>query len=139
MTRTRKNRRRISALAFVCLLIVTSITPAYAAKTIVRRVQFRPGTSSAVLKGSINHMEQIVYVLRANKGQTLKADITGTTPNNDVVFSIEGPGGKSLMGEEGDDYGTSWSGRLPETGDYRISIGMIESKSSQYTLKVSIH
>jgi hypothetical protein len=133
MTQTIKKSSRLATSVLVFLL-VASLAPSVGGKTITRRVQFKPGTSSAVLKGAIKKGEEIVYVLRAGKGQTLSASISGTTANNDVVFSITGPGGQSLM----DDIDTSFTGRLPETGDYRISVGMIESRYSQYTLKVSI-
>ena len=114
--------------AALCLLPVTT-------GAATRRVQFPRGSSWVTLKGTVKENEEVKYVLRARKGQTLTATLTSTTPNHDVVFSINGPGGQPLTG---DDVTTEWKGKLPKSGDYQISIGMIESKVSQYTLKINL-
>ncbi|HYE64196.1 MAG TPA: hypothetical protein VD966_01360, partial [Pyrinomonadaceae bacterium] len=91
--------RKISRCFFTFLIVLSltaTLSSAEPGQKIVRRVQFERGRTTVVLKGTIRHGQEIVYVLRASKGQTLTAHITATTPNNDVVFSIEGPGGREL-------------------------------------------
>jgi hypothetical protein len=126
------------ALIFYLALfaIAPSLSAQDAGKT-TRRIQFARGRTTATLKGQIKKNQEIVYLLRANKGQTLSVRVAAaSTPNHDVVFTINGPGNVSLM-EEGD-LNTEWSGELPATGDYAINLGMIESESSHFTLEVSV-
>lgn len=117
------------------LLLVFIVSPGSAqSKKIVKRVKFARGTSSTVKKGTIRSNQEVVYLVGARKGQQMKLSLTGKSANNDVVFTIEGPPGSDLA--EGPD--TKWNGKLPRTGDYKINIGLIESKSGSYTLEVVI-
>lgn len=118
------------------LLAFTSITIAGENGTIVRRVKFARGKTSTVLRGTIKKNQEVVFVLNANAGQMLTASVDASTPNNDVVFSISGPNG-SLMDAEME-ITTTWRGQLPANGEYRISMGVIESKSSRYAMKISV-
>jgi len=129
---------RLRVVIMLALIFTVQQTGAGQGGKIIKRVKFDPGSSSAALKGAINKGREVVYVLGARKGQRLEASIDGKSEANDVVFSITGPDGKSLMGREGDDYDTKWSGVLPKTGDYQLTVGTIESITAQYTLKVSI-
>ena len=101
----------------------------------VKRLKFAPGTSSAIVKGTVTKDDPVVYQFEAKKGQQLRVKLIGKAKNNDVVLGeIQAPGGESLMpGLE-----TSWSGKLPRTGLYSIGIGLIESKTGSYTLEVII-
>lgn len=101
----------------------------------VKRLKFAPGTSSAIVKGTVTKDDPVVYQLEAKKGQHMRVKLIGKAKNNDVVIGeIQAPGGESLM----PDLDTSWSGKLPRTGLYSIGIGLIESKSGSYTLEVII-
>ena len=106
------------------------------AGSLVRRVKFEKGRTTAVLKGNVKDGQEITYLLGAAKGQTMTVHLTGDAKNHDVVFSIVGPDGAPLMGEGEID--TDWTGELPAAGDYKIKVGLIESKSSAYTLEVMI-
>ena len=127
-------------------LLVLGVLPWFGAQpqaaraeaAISRRVHFKRGCLTIQLKGTLTLQKEVHYVVRARKGQTLEARVTGSTPNRDVVFSITSPGGKSLMGGLGEDYDNAWSGKLPKTGDYRIELGMIESAASRYTLTLTL-
>jgi hypothetical protein len=125
-----------SILFSLLFAAMTDSVSAQGGGKITHRVRFARGQNSAALKGKIKKNQEIIYTVRASKGQTLTARVTASTPNHDVVFTIEGPGNKALM-EEGD-LNTEWTGQLPESGDYQISLGMIESESSDYTLEVSV-
>ena len=125
-----------SILFFLLFAVISNSVSAQDGGKITHRVRFARGQSSATLKGKIKKNQEIIYTLGASKGQTLTARVTASTPNHDVVFTIEGPGNRALM-EEGD-LNTEWTGQLPESGDYQISLGMIESEFSDYTLEVSV-
>ena len=125
----------VSIFFFLLFTVVPSVS-AQEGEKITHRVRFARGQSSATLKGKIRKNQEIIYTLGASKGQTLTVRVTASTPNHDVVFTIEGPGSRAMM-EEGD-LNTEWTGQLPESGDYQISLGMIESDFSNYTLEVSV-
>ena len=130
---------KASRCAAIFCLVLFAVAPSLSAQgegKTTRRIQFQRGQSTARLKGKIRKSEEIVYLLRANEGQTLSVRVTASTPNNDVVFTLKGPNDAPLMAEG--DMDTEWSGQLPATGDYQISLGMIESEFSQYTLEVSV-
>jgi hypothetical protein len=101
------------------------------------RIRFKRGESSAVITGKIKNGNQVTYIVGAKAGQTLNIDVTDGGENNDVVFTITAPNGQTA-GEEGDDYYGEWRGELPQTGDYKLVFGAIESKNTNFTLYISI-
>lgn len=128
--------QRTAVFLLAILLAFTSIALAGGSGTIVRQVKFARGKTSTILRGVIKKHQEVVFVLNAKAGQTLTANVDASTPNNDVVFSISGPNG-SLMDAEVE-ITTTWRGQLPTDGEYRITMGMIESKSSRYAMMVSV-
>jgi hypothetical protein len=117
----------------LALVLSASVVEAGGHRT-VKRVKFQKGRTTAILKGTLHRGDEMIYVLGASEGQTLTAHITTSSPNHDVVFTVTGPGGTNLD----EDLTTDWSQTLPASGDYRISVGMIESKKANYTLEVTI-
>lgn len=124
----------ISFVIAVLLLLPLNAVHAQSTRT-VKRLKFAPGTSSAIVKGTVIKGDPVIYQFEAKKGQHMRVKLIGKAKNNDVVLAeIEAPGEESLMpGLE-----TSWSGKLPRTGLYGIAIGLIESKTGSYTLEVII-
>lgn len=109
------------------------------------RIRFARGKSSTVISGKIIGSEQIVYLVRARAGQTIKVEITEGAradggENNDAVFHIEAPDGSYPMGMSGElaELETGWSGKLKKTGDYKIIVGTIESEKVNFKMSVSI-
>lgn len=109
------------------------------------RIRFAPGKSSTVISGKIIGSEQIVYLVGARAGQTIKVEITEGAradggENNDAVFHIEAPDGSYPMGMSGElaELETGWSGKLKKTGDYKIIVGTIESEKINFKMSVSI-
>jgi hypothetical protein len=97
----------------------------FGAMASAKPVRFAKGATSAVMKGTASGI--VEYELRAREGQTMSVRISG----KNVAFEI-------ML----DDYtvacrGTSWSGELPGTGDYRISVIPVKGSTS-YELTVSI-
>jgi hypothetical protein len=109
------------------------------------RIRFAPGKSSTVISGKIIGNEEIVYLVGARAGQTIKVKITEGArtdggENNDAVFHIIAPDGSYPMGMAGEmaEFDTGWSGTLKKTGDYKIVVGTIESEKVNFKMSVSI-
>jgi hypothetical protein len=124
-----------AACALSAVLWGISLPAPALAKDFVRRVRFGRGRSTAVLTGAVARGDRDRYVLGAKAGQTMRASITAREKN--AVFTIYQPGGNPLPGtEEGTDR-TRWSGRLPKSGDYTISVGGTRGNAG-YTLRVTV-
>ena len=109
------------------------------------RIRFKPGASSAIVGGTaIGGGEEKTYLVGARAGQTMSVKITENSQYNDVVFHIIAPDGSFPMGTNGEgvdeqsEISTTWSGKLPKSGDYKIVIGTIESKKANFKMSVSI-
>ncbi|MDQ3748313.1 MAG: hypothetical protein M3367_04740 [Acidobacteriota bacterium] len=109
------------------------------------RIRFAPGKSSTVVSGKLIGSEEIVYLVGARAGQTIKVKITegGRTDgggNNDAVFHIVAPDGSYPMGMAGElaELETGWRGKLKKSGDYKIVVGTIESEKVNFKMSVSI-
>jgi hypothetical protein len=103
------------------------------------RIQFAPGATSATVHGTIEPPETggvtvgTGYVLRAQAGQTMEADIDSA--HGDILLSIVGADGQPLKRYHVG--GAYWQGTLPETQDYilrPVAIGQDDS----YMLTVTI-
>ena len=101
-------------------------------------VNFPPDFNAVTLRGRITRSEPVIYLVALKAGDVLSARITESNPNNDVVFSITSPRQRSLMGGEGDDYGTEWEGKLSETGAFTIRVGTIETEDSPFVLELEL-
>lgn len=127
--------KRLSSLVIALLLLLPLNAVHAQGNRNVKKLKFTPGTSSAIVKGTVSKNQQASYELEAKKGQQMRVKLIGKAKNNDVVLAeIQGPNGESLLRE----MDTSWSGRLAKTGNYTIAIGLIESKIGSYSLEVII-
>lgn len=104
-------------------------------QTTAKRISFKPGSSEAIVSGKITNGAPVIYLVSARKGQTLEFRVLEGGENNDVVGEVFAPGGRNLTGE---DYGTFWRGELPATGDYKISIGTIETENTNFKIQIAI-
>lgn len=95
-----------------------------------QRIQFKRGASSAQRKGGVARGEVAIYLINANKGQTMNVEIQSVEGN--AVFKVVDPNTNALVEEA-----KSWSGELPQKGDYQIVVGT-ERGGTSYTLSVSI-
>ncbi|MDQ3800411.1 MAG: hypothetical protein M3384_13260 [Acidobacteriota bacterium] len=100
-----------------------------------RRISFKPGSSEAVVSGKIVNGGAVIYLVNARKGQTLEFRVLEGGENNDVVGEVFAPNGRNLTGE---DYGTFWRGALPQSGDYKISVGTIETENTNFKIQIAI-
>ena len=124
------------AASLLVLLLVSA--PAWG-KTIV--VRFPKGRTTVILKGRTTGgpsesggMDPVTYRLRAKAGQTLTLHLTSAKKN--AVFGIWAPGMAPM--DEGQT-STDWSGTLPKTGNYEISVWPEdEATNTAFTLEVTI-
>lgn len=91
-------------------------------------IRFARRASSATVKGTTSEAQD--YVLQGREGQTMTVRLT-STPEGSAAFEI-------LI----DDYtvacqGTEWTGELPSTGTYRITV-LATDGSASYELNVGI-
>jgi hypothetical protein len=99
-----------------------------------QQIQFAPGSTSATVHGSVAPNASNDYVLQASAGQTLTVQIT--TSQGQVVVTITGADGKLLV----TDYvgNSTFSGVLPTSQDYTISVQSAGQSMAEYTLGISI-
>ncbi|MBV6627182.1 MAG: hypothetical protein KI793_30295 [Rivularia sp. (in: Bacteria)] len=95
------------------------------------RINFDTGTSSKTVKDSVVRGTRDIYLLNANKGQQMNVNITSLEDN--AVFDVISPNGKILQQEA-----KSWSGKLPQKGDYKIVVGGTRGNAS-YELTTEIN
>lgn len=128
---------------FICgqvllfIFLACSAAIAQGGKAEPNRIEFKRGTSSTTINGTVRGDEQAEYVLAAKKGQRLIIKLT-SVPAKSSVFQLLGPDNDTL----GLEFDANWdySGKLPETGDYFITVARPgQSKgTSRYKLSVSV-
>ena len=129
--------------AFICGLLlffpatVTTVVAQRGGKAEPNRIEFKRGMHSTTISGIVRDDEQAEYVLSARKGQLLTIKLT-SVPGKSSVFQILGEDNDTLGLEF--DANFNYSGVLPKTGDYFITVRRpTEAKGkSRYRLTISI-
>ncbi|HKS10790.1 MAG TPA: hypothetical protein VJS13_14660 [Pyrinomonadaceae bacterium] len=96
-----------------------------------RRVQFSRGSSSATVQGKVSIALPDQYLVGARAGQVMSVQLT--SPQKSVRFMVSSPQSTSLIA----DNARSWTGTLPETGDYHIIVDGDE-RGGTYSMTISI-
>ena len=95
--------------------------------------------SPATVRGFIGGESQDRYVIRARKGTTMTVLISWRKEeDNTAGFSVSPaapPDAEVLAGRESD-HGKRWTGKIPRTGDYVISV--TAHPSAHYKLRVTV-
>src|SRR5437660_5012278 len=84
-----------------------------------KRIEFKRGATSTIISGTVRGDEEAEYVLAAKKGQRLIIKLT-SAPAKSSVFQLLGEGNDTLGLESDANY--NYSGVLPKTGDYFITV-----------------
>jgi hypothetical protein len=100
-----------------------------------QRITFAPGTTTGNVEGAIVRGTEQRYVLGARSGQLMQVQVSALEQN--AVFSVFDPSGQPLAGTEPGRDATDWSGTLPATGDYQITVGATRGNAS-FKLDVTI-
>lgn len=101
-------------------------------KPAFRRVQFKRGTSSATMIGRASIALPDTFLIGARSGQVMTVQLTA--PRKTLRFLVMSPTTRSLVA----DNARSWTGPLPESGDYRIIVDSDDERPSQYSLTISV-
>lgn len=125
------------ALAFAAL---ATTLPALA-EIQTQPVQFKKGTSSATINGSIKGDKIVDYVLRAKMGQRMQ--VLFKPSNDSAYFNVLPPGSEGEAIFIGSNEGNEWTGTLPASGEYKVRTYLMRNaarrnESSTYTLSIDI-
>ncbi len=96
-----------------------------------RRVQFRRGTSSTTIQGKVSIALPDTLIVGARAGQVMSVQLTA--PGKSVKFMLMTAKTTNSLA----DNTRSWTGTLPESGDYIILVEGDE-KGSTYSMTISI-
>lgn len=122
-----------SAIVAVLVLIITVAALAQHGTSIVTRIKFARGRTTAVEKGSVHRGMSHDYLLKAGAGQTMTLHLATSAG---VCFDLYAPGLSDQLASCSKD----WSGDLPNSGDYRINVlpDTTTERSIAYTLEVTV-
>jgi hypothetical protein len=139
--------------AFAVLLALLSVPPgiALAAEPVPtpKKFFFATGSTRGTAAGHVVRGTRDLYSLTASAGQVMT--VTITAPDDNAVFQIYEPDtaivrdangvleiqGKAMHGtEEGSDT-TRWSGRVPRTGTYLVTVGSTRG-NARYSMDIKL-
>jgi hypothetical protein len=100
-------------------------------KPAFRRVQFPRGASATTVRGNASIALPDTYLVGAREGQVMTVQLTA--PRKSVRLLVMSPTTRSLIA----DNARSWTGTLPETGDYQIIVDADE-RGGTYSMTISI-
>ena len=133
-------RKRFGTVVIVALVVLVACFTAMAqrgGKAEPNRIEFKRGTNSTTINGTVRGDEQAEYVLGAKQGQKLVIKLT-SVPVKSSVFQLLGPDNDTL----GLEFDANWdySGKLPKTGDYLITVARPGGSkgTSKYKLTVTV-
>ena len=102
----------------IAALIALATATAFARDDIrTERVHFKPGASSATIKGSIKGYQTVDYVLEVSEGQQM--NVSMATDNLSSYFNILPPGEGDVATFIGSTSGNQYEGTLPTSGTYK--------------------
>lgn len=101
----------------------------------VRRIRFASGAVSATVEDAVVRGTRDTYLVGASKGQTMTVKIASL--ENNAVFELKAPPNKAGQRRTLKPEAISWTGTLPQTGDYQIIVGGTRGNAS-YKLQVTI-
>lgn len=115
------------------LLLITVAAVAQKGTSILTRIRFARGRTTAVERGSVRRGISHDYLLKAGRGQTMSVHLAA---RGGVCFSLFSPG----FAEQLADCSKDWSGELPSSGDYRINVlpDTSTERSIPYTLEITV-
>jgi len=130
-----------SKSALICgslLLLVSVAAPAFAqhgGKAEPLRIEFKRGTTSTTMSGSVRNDEEYEYVLAAKKGQRLTIKII-STPLKSSVFQLLGENNDTLGLEHDANFDASVI--LPQDGDYFINVSRPTTTKGKSSFKLTV-
>jgi hypothetical protein len=108
-------------------------------------VRFAAGTSQATLADAITGYDSVLYRVGAEAGQTMRVALSAS--NGATYFNVyapgRGPGDEALATGQSTQPLNDWTGTLPGSGEYTISVYMMRSAArrnerSNFTINISV-
>lgn len=118
------------------VIIFFSAVALLSADGIYKRVKFQKGHSSIIYAGAVIHDDTDTYIIRINKGQTLKASVT-SVQNNAVLSISSDKTGKNIESELDSNKTIEFSGTIQESADYKILVSPSQGNAS-YKLYIEV-
>jgi hypothetical protein len=100
----------------------------------VQRIVFAPGAVSAVVSGRVVQGGNNAYVLKASRNQRMLINTTARAPG--VVLTVYGADGTVLMSSMAG--APTFSGNLPSTQDYYITVTAGGAGAFNYSMRVTV-
>jgi hypothetical protein len=88
---------------------------------VTQRVTFPPDSTGTSVSSTVRSYETRSYVLNARAGQEMAIFVSGD--NRFLEAAVISPRGATLY------VGTDWRGRLPNSGDYIVRIGLVRAEA----------
>jgi hypothetical protein len=128
-------------ITFTSVAILLSVGCLTVLAQSVRRIQFPPGQATTKVRGQIKGAADVTYLVRAVKGQTLRAHLT-VGRDEYASLLIEGPGKIRLKNANGTDADSDFDVTIPRTGNYRIVVFPPDTADktdvAHYSLEVTV-
>jgi len=125
---------------FISVLLLAPLTAGAQAQIQKRAVQFKPGETSATLKGSLKGDQIVDYTLRAGAGQVMTVKFKPSNPS--AYFNVMAPGADAAM-FIGSTLGNDFSAELASSGEYTIRVYLMRNaarrnESVNYALDIGV-
>lgn len=98
-----------------------------------RQIVFAPGAASASVSTSIVRGDRAIYLLRADRDQTMTVTIDSTPEQGGALFNVISPSGEILSSGS-----ASFRQTLRQSGDYRIIVSGSRGNPS-FNMTISIN
>ena len=120
---------------YTAIFTLSATTPPVAQPTpAAQRISFATGETSATVSGALPASGSVLYVLRAQQGQTMTADLSFTL--GQAILVVWGEDGTVLQTDHAEV--SHFQGVLPSTQDYYIQLKGNPDGPTDYSLQVTI-
>jgi len=106
------------------------------------RIQFKSGSNSGTVSGSVKGYDMASYLFGAKAGQAVTIRLS--SKNRFLYFNLVDPAtSNTVPGAPSPGTVTEWSGTLPKSGDYQIDVFLMRNearrgKTAPFTLDLTI-
>ncbi len=139
---------RLQILGLICALTLSSYMTTVQAQSFASPkqsvnksagipIQFRKGEQSSIVVGSLMRAEKRRYTLNARAQQKMTVKLT--SPDNSAVVAIYLPSRRDALPlADAINNATTWTGSLPESGNYLFVVSSKTGMPTDYSLEVEI-
>jgi len=122
-----------SSIVSILVLILTVAALAQHGTSILTRIKFARGRTTAVEKGSVHRGMSHDYLLKAGEGQNMTVHLATSAG---VCFDLYSPAMRDQLATCAKD----WDGALPASGDYRMNVlpDTTTERTIVYALEVTV-